>query len=111
MTLDPGVMNGQSRLNGPDPDLFFRVLIPTLAFFGPVLRRFKKAAINLPVVPAQAITGLFEEQKWSSDAAWEKGKYFVLDDEVQSSALSLDEVKQDQVWGTVMRELDLSDKL
>jgi len=104
-------MNGQSRLNGPDPELFFRILIPTLAFFGPVLRRMNKAAINLPEVPAQAIAGLFEQPRWGKDAAWNRGKYFVLDDEVQSSPLSLDEEKQDQVWSLVMKELEMPDEL
>ncbi|KAE9365151.1 NAD(P)-binding protein [Stipitochalara longipes BDJ] len=111
MTLDPGVMNGQSRLNGPDPDLFFRILIPTLAFFGPVLRRVKKAAINIPEVPAEAIAGVFEQQRWANEAAWERGKNFVLDDEVKSSALSLDEEKQDEVWENVMKDLELPNEL
>src|ERR1035438_10054285 len=106
MVLDPGTMNGPSRLCGEEPNLFFKILIPTLTLFGPLLRRVKKAAINPPEVPAKAITGMFEEKKWANDEVWERGKNFVLDDEVKSSPLSLDEGKQDEVWGLVMKALE-----
>jgi hypothetical protein len=111
MTLDPGTMSGPSRLCGEDPNLFFRILIPTLTLFRPVLRRVKKAAINPPEVPAKAIASMFEEKKWANDEAWVIGKNFVLDDEIKSSALSLDEGKQDEVWRLVMKELGLPEAL
>ncbi len=46
---------------------------------------------------AKAIAEMFEQQRWVNEAAWERGKCFVLDDEVQSSTLSLDKEKQDEV--------------
>jgi hypothetical protein len=111
MTLDPGTINSPSRLCGEEPNPFFKILVPTLTLFGHVLRRLKKAAINPPEVPAKAIATMFGEQKWADDEVWERGKNFILDDEVKSSDLSLNEEKQVKVWGFVMKDLKLLEEL
>lgn len=63
----------------------------------------KKDAYNPPEVPAKAIAELFGRIETSFG-----GKYFVLDDEVKSSATSLDEKFQDDVWEEVCKDLRCS---
>jgi hypothetical protein len=72
--------------------------------FKPLLRMMDKAAINPPTVPAKAIAALFSGNNSPSNA----GKYFVLNDEQQSSAASLGEHTRQQVWELVMADLEIS---
>jgi hypothetical protein len=50
---------------------------------------------------------VFEEKKWANEGVWARDKNLVLDDDIEFSALRLDEGKQDEVWGLVMKELEL----
>jgi hypothetical protein len=103
-------MNGGGRLLGDERHWVFPILYGILGALGPVLRLVKKDVINSPAVPAKAIADMFGKAM-GSDEVWKTGKYFVLDDEKKSSALSLDEKKQDEVWKTVSGDLALEESL
>ena len=74
-----------------------------LGIFAPVVRLLRKDAYNPPEVPAKAVADLLGSRKKSLG-----GKYFVLDDEVKSSATSLDEKLQDEIWEKISRDLELN---
>lgn len=101
-------MNAGGRLLGEEKHWAFPVIYSFLGAFGPVLRLVKKDAINPPSVPAKAIADLFGKP---AEGVWEKGKFYVLDDEKKSHALSLDEGKQDEVWKNLSRDLGLPEGL
>ena len=73
-----------------------------LGIFAPLVRLLKKDAYNPPEVPAKAISDLFGSRERSLG-----GKYFILDDEIKSSATSLDEKLQGEVWDKVCKDLEL----
>ena len=60
---------------------------------------------------AKVIARLFGDEKMKDDEVWKTGKQFVLDEERKSSALSLNEGKQDEVWKMVMEDLNLPESL
>jgi hypothetical protein len=111
INLDPGSMSAGGRLLGEESHWVFPILYGLLKIFGPVLRPVRKDIINPPSVPAKAIADLFGSAKESEAGTWKTGKHFVLDDEKKSSALSLDEGKQDEVWEIVSRDLGLGESL
>lgn len=104
-------MDAGGRLLGGERHWVFPILYSILAVTGPVLRIFRKDAINPPTVPANAIADLFGSPKEKDQEVWKTGKFFVLDDEKKSSALSLNERKQDEVWKNVSRDLGLGEGL
>jgi hypothetical protein len=111
INLDPGSMNAGGRLLGEERHWVFPILYGMLTVLGPALRPIRKDIINPPSVPAKAIADLFGSPKESAVGVWKTGKFFVLDDEKKSSALSLDEEKQDEVWKFVNRDLGLGETL
>jgi hypothetical protein len=104
-------MNAGGRLLGGERHWVFSLLYGILGVTGPVLRLVDKSAINLPSVPAKAIADLFVESKETGVGVWTTGKFFVLDDVKKSSALSLNEEKQDEVWKNLSRDLGLDESL
>jgi hypothetical protein len=59
------------------------------------------------LVPAAIIAGLFySDLKWDGKL---EGKYFILDDERPSSAISLDESEQEKIWKRVCEDIGLSE--
>jgi hypothetical protein len=103
-------MSAGGRLLGDERHWVFPILYGMLGILGPVLRPFKKDVINAPTVPAKAIADLFGNAK-ESDEVWKTGKFFVLDDEKTSSAVSLDEKKQDEVWKMISGDLSLQESV
>ncbi len=104
-------MNAGGRLLGSERHWVFPILYGILGVTGPVLRLVRKDAINPPSVPAKAIADLFGEPKKTEVGVWKTGQFFVLDDVKKSSALSLNEEKQDEVWKNVSRDLGLDESL
>jgi len=104
-------MNAGGRLLGGERHWVFPILYAILGTLGPVLRLVRKDAINPPSVPAKAIADLFGSPKQNEVGVWKTGKFFVLDDEKKSSALSLEEGKQDEAWNYVSRDLGLGESL
>jgi hypothetical protein len=102
-------MNAGGRLLGSERHWVFPILYGILGVTGPVLRLVRKDAINPPSVPAKAIADLFGSEK--VEGIWTAGRFFVLDDEKKSSALTLNEAKQDEVWNNVSRDLRLGEGL
>lgn len=84
-------MSGDSRLGAGQSRIiqFTKVL---LGIFGPLVRLLRKYAYNPPEVPTKIIADLFGRTEKSFG-----GKYFILDDEVKSSAASSDQKLQDEV--------------
>jgi hypothetical protein len=80
-----------------------RFMMVLLGIFAPVVRLLRKDAYNPPEVPAKVIADLFGSRKKSLG-----GKYFILGDEVKSSATSLDEKLQDEIWEKISRDLELN---
>ena len=103
-------MNSSGRLLGDERHWVFPILYGILGVLGPVLRLVKKDAINVPAVPAKAVADLFGKAR-GNDEVWKTGMYFILDDEKKSSALSLDEKKQDEVWKMVSDDLAMEESL
>lgn len=103
-------MNSGGRLLGDERHWVFPILYGILGVLGPVVRPFKKDVINAPAVPAQAIANVFGNAR-DRDEVWKTGKFFVLDDEKKSSALSMDEKKQNEVWKIVCSDLSLEESV
>ncbi|KAG0646326.1 Polyketide synthase [Hyphodiscus hymeniophilus] len=101
INLDPGGMSGDSRM-GSDASWILRFVKLLLVVFGPMVRWLKKDAFNPPEVPAKAISDLLGRGDGNLG-----GKYFILDDEVTSSAVSLDVKLQGEVWAKVCRDLGM----
>ena len=80
-----------------------RFVMVLLGIFAPMVRLLRKDAYNPPEVPAKVIADLFGSRKGNLG-----GKYFILDDEVKSSATSLDEKLQDEIWEKISRDLELN---
>lgn len=95
-------MSGDSHM-GAQASWIIRVVKFFLGVFAPLVRWLRKDAYNPPEVPAKVIAELLGDGNKTLG-----GKYFILDDEVTSSAVSLYERVQDEVWETVCRDLDLS---
>ncbi|KUJ21620.1 NAD(P)-binding protein [Mollisia scopiformis] len=100
VSLDPGGMSGDSNL-GLDHWVLNSLKV-VLGFVRPVLGRLKKDAFNPPEVPAKAVADLFEMERGGLG-----GKYFVLDDEVESSGASLEVKSQEEAWGKICRDLEI----
>jgi hypothetical protein len=87
-------MSGDSNLGG-DGHWFLRASSIVLSVIRLALRVVKKDALNPPELPASIIAG------WCGSGTSKKGdldgKYFILDDEKQSSALSLNQDEQKKV--------------
>lgn len=95
-------MSGDSNL-GAGAHWINRLSMTIFGMFGPLVRLLKKDAYNPPELPAKAIANIF-----GTNGKIFGGKYFILDDEVKSSIASRNEKLQDDVWGKVSRDLDLS---
>jgi hypothetical protein len=77
----------------------FNSVKAVLGVVSPILSMIKKDAYNSPEVPAKAIADMFEVETKLG------GKYFVLDDEIQSSEASLGVSRQEQVWEKICGDL------
>jgi hypothetical protein len=101
-------MNAGGRLHVDEHHWVFPILYGILSVLGPILRPFKKEVINAPAVPTKAIADLFGNPK-DGDEVWKTGKYYVLDDEKKSSAVSLDQKTQDEAWKIICKDLSLEE--
>jgi len=96
-------MSGNSNLGATSHPVIGAVKA-FLGVLGPVMKYVKKDAFNPPEVPAKAIAELF--LKPESKQSQTGGKFFILDDEVKSCEISLDEKLQDDVWRKIREDLD-----
>jgi hypothetical protein len=105
VNLDPGGMSVDSHM-GARASWIIRSMMLVLGIFAPVVRWFRKDAFNPPEVPAKVIAELL-----GGGNATVGGRYLILDDEIKSSPVSLDEKLQAEVWANVCRDLDLSPEI
>ena len=99
VAADPGGMSGSSRLQSEVRWIlkFAQLLFVALR---PLIRIFFPSAINPPEVPAEAIAEIIHD---ASEKELER--FYVLERPSQSSAMSQDEVKQNEALASVMEDL------
>jgi len=98
-------MSGDSHTDAGD-HWVLRLATVVSRTLGPLLRRLKKDAFNPPGVPAKAVADLLEQPDNHLG-----GRYFILDDEAESSAASRDKKFQEEIWGKVCKDLNLSSEI